>query len=123
MRQTPLHQSCKTVRRCDPHMIEQHMRTAAAQGMRHQQFCIEARGIAHLFQLRSCSSNRFYYGCGRHGLVVQRCKTLCLIFCDQRIDHFSKTAARNHFGQFVQGQPNAVIGDAALREVIGTDAF
>ena len=42
---------------------------------------------------------------------------------DQCIDDFAQAFALHHLGQIVERQIDAVVGDAPLRKVVGTDAL
>src|SRR6185437_6214863 len=42
-----------------------------------------------------------------------------LVLGGQRVDQFAQGFARDHLRKLVEGQVNAVVGDAPLREIIG----
>src|SRR5581483_1939891 len=46
-----------------------------------------------------------------------------LILGDQRIDQFVERLAGQHAVDLVQGEVDAVVGDPALREIVGADAL
>src|SRR5205814_191483 len=46
-----------------------------------------------------------------------------LMLGGQGIDQFAQRLAGNHLRQFVERQVDAVVGDAALRKIVGADAF
>ena len=48
---------------------------------------------------------------------------LGLMLGDQRVDDLAQRFAFHHLGQIVERQIDAVIGDAALREIVGADAL
>src|SRR5690606_28551662 len=50
-------------------------------------------------------------------------EALGFVLGDERVDHLAEAVAGEHFGQLVQGQPDAVVGHPALREVVGPDAL
>src|SRR6267142_6876391 len=47
----------------------------------------------------------------------------CLMLRRQRIDQFAKRFARDHLRELVECEVDAMIGDAALRKIIGADAL
>ena len=42
---------------------------------------------------------------------------------DEGIDDLVQRLALDHLGQFVERQVDAMIGDSALRKIVGADAF
>src|SRR5690606_36223633 len=54
--------------------------------------------------------------------LPQRCQLVRLVLVHQRIDDFIEFALHNLF-ELVERQVDAVIGDAALREIVGADAL
>ncbi len=48
---------------------------------------------------------------------------LGLMLGDQRVDDLAQRLALHHLGQIVERQIDAVVGDAALREIVGADAL
>jgi len=59
-----------------------------------------------------------------HGLGgALGCQQFGLMLGDQRINEFVQRFPLHHLRQFVERQVDAVIGDAALRIIIGADAF
>src|SRR6185312_16924331 len=46
-----------------------------------------------------------------------------LVLGGERVDQLAQAFARDHLRQLVEGQVDAMVGDAALREIIGADAL
>ena len=46
-----------------------------------------------------------------------------LVLGDQRLDDLVERLARDHLVELVEGQVDAVVGDAVLREIVGADAL
>src|SRR5690606_36150902 len=59
----------------------------------------------------------------RAPLLAYRGQPLGLVLRDQRINQLNQALPGEHAFQLVQGEPDTVIGHAALREVIGADPF
>ena len=55
--------------------------------------------------------------------IPQACHAFSLILGNQRIDHLGQTAAFQYLGQFMQREVDPMVSHAALREIIGADAF
>ncbi|KAG5730129.1 hypothetical protein E4T56_gene4184, partial [Termitomyces sp. T112] len=88
------------------HMAQQQIGARTLQGMGHQHFGIQPRRIAGGAQAFGCRADR------------QGDRHTC-----NRGHQFAKPRPFEDFGQAVERQVDPVIGDAALREIIGADAF
>ncbi|MNR22802.1 hypothetical protein D3C85_1397770 [compost metagenome] len=89
---------------------------ALAQGGSQQQLDIQARGrgVGQFCATEQAGNNRH--------LFTQCCKLVGLVFGQQRFDDCVH-AAGQYVVEGVQGQVDAVIGDTALRIVVGADAL
>ena len=59
---------------------------------------------------------------GRAPLIRKRREQFRLVLVDQRLDHVLECPIHD-LGQLVEGEIDAMIGDAALREVVGPDTL
>src|SRR4029077_13568950 len=68
-----------------------------------------------------CGGARTTEGHSRRGALGGE---LCgLVLGGQRVDQLVQRLSRDHLWQLVERQIDAVVGDAALREIIGADAL